>query len=280
MTLRHALPALAALLTAIAYPSFAYADASVMVRITDSAGRPIDGTVTLHGQGGARVCTTTAGRCTLSVPAGSYTASMAPVRGAAPPPRTIAVPPTGSITLALTANDAPPSPSRPMAPPVSMGRPQQGVVNQPLSPTAGRPGAVISPTPQPAPVPGRPMPTASPVGAQAAPIRTPTVQQGPPPNQPPSQSGGSGRPLGAGAQLVAQGSILDGQGRPVDGTLTLRAIPGNTVVGQVTTTAGRFSLFDLPHGTYNVTIQSARGTQGTGVIVIAPGVARPTLRVP
>lgn len=64
----------------------------VNIRVVDSLGRPMDGTVTLRGQACTCSCRTVAARCTLYVPPGSYSASLAPVREGPPPPRTVAVP--------------------------------------------------------------------------------------------------------------------------------------------------------------------------------------------
>src|SRR5687767_9618802 len=83
-------------------PGLAAAQATVQIRVAASAGRPADGTVTLTGQGQTRRCSTTAGRCTIVVPAGSYSATVAPRSGTAPAPRAVTVPAAGVITLALS----------------------------------------------------------------------------------------------------------------------------------------------------------------------------------
>jgi hypothetical protein len=78
--------------------------------------------------------------------------------------------------------------------------------------------------------------------------------------------------------MVAQGTILDMAGRPTDATITVSG--ANGTIGWVRSTAGRFSLFDLPQGTYRVDLRSARGTTSTASLTVAPGVSRPVLRVP
>lgn len=74
----------------------------VQVRLQDDSGRPIDGTVTLRGSTTYRV-TTTASRGTFaSVAAGTYTASVEPVRGSPVSRNNYTVSGNGTSTLAFT----------------------------------------------------------------------------------------------------------------------------------------------------------------------------------
>jgi len=290
-------------------PTVAMAQARVMVSLVDGAGRPVDGTVTLTGPASAS-CRTTAGRCTLSAQAGNYRASASPTRGTPPPPRMLNVPSAGNVSLVLRVGDAAPSATvRP-----AIVRP--GVI-QPAAPrtTTTRPGtqatvrpATVSPRPvyaSPAPrtnvarapvAAGRPAPT-----VQTSPPRT-TVQAGavvrpgtavasPGSAQPvspfltPAQAtpqtapaGSVGRNLGQGSHLCAQGQVLDSAGRPLDATLRFES--GGRVVGDVRSTAGRFSLFDLPPGTYSVNIMPTRGAATRANVNLPAGVARLVFRVP
>lgn len=68
--------------------------ASVYVRLYDTQGRPIDGTVTLaRHQHSPYSCRTVAGRCTVQgVPPGVYRVTVRPVRGEVPPSQVLTVP--------------------------------------------------------------------------------------------------------------------------------------------------------------------------------------------
>jgi hypothetical protein len=238
-------------------PGVVQADAAVQVQVSDPLGRPVDGTVTLTRPGVTRRCRTVAGRCSMRVPGGSYTATLAPVRGAAPPPRVVVVPPDGPVTLSLRALDAvvatAPSTSVPGLAPAETTR------TPPSSSTGGSPTVIDPRTTESAPV--TPPPTTRPAPDRPAPggLRM-TI-----------------RDLSTGSRLVAQGSVVDAAGRPVDATLT---ISGQGVSGRVRTTAGRFSVFDLPNGTYAVSIQTVRGTTARASLTVTGGVSRLTLRVP
>lgn len=75
----------------------------------DWAGRPVDGRFTLLRAGLVLSRVSTASRATLtSVPAGTYVLRFRPVRGGAPPDRTLRVPATGSIRVTVrTIRQAP-----------------------------------------------------------------------------------------------------------------------------------------------------------------------------
>ena len=88
----------------------------------------------------------------------------------------------------------------------------------------------------------------------------------------------SGRPLGSGRVLTVQGSVMDTAGRPCDATITVSN--GGGTVGWATSMAGRFSMFDLPPGTYTFAARSTRGTASQSTVSLPAGVARVTVRVP
>jgi hypothetical protein len=233
-------------------PGLAAAQATVQIRLADSAGRPVDGTVTLTGQGTTRRCVTTAGRCTLSVPAGSYSATVAPRSGTPPPPRSVVVPAAGVVSLSLSL---PPAITTVQATGTAGG--STGSTGS-TSGTGARPtamGTVVTGTVTTTPtVPTTPMPMAT---ATARPAT---------------------RNLGSGSRLVASGQVTDGASRPADGTVTV--LQGTTTVGTASTTAGRFSLFDLANGTYTVQVTTRAGRTARVSLTVGAAAARLTIRVP
>lgn len=88
----------------LGHQSSARADALVVVEVR--AGKAIaDGTVTLTPKAGGKAhqCKTVRGSCTLDgVPGGLYTATIVPVAGKAPKPRTVMIPPSGRVELHLS----------------------------------------------------------------------------------------------------------------------------------------------------------------------------------
>jgi len=102
---RRSLPLLAAVLVLVAtmlvgVPA-ALAAAIVQVRLVSASGQPAEGTVTVSpAAGGSFSCRTQAGTCTIpNVPGGRATVTVVPARGAAPPPRTVMIPPSGNVSL-------------------------------------------------------------------------------------------------------------------------------------------------------------------------------------
>jgi len=77
--------------------------------------------------------------------------------------------------------------------------------------------------------------------------------------------------------MCAQGQVLDAAGRPVDATLSFTS--GGRSLGQVRTTAGRFSLFDLLPGAYSVSITPTRGGATRANVNLPAGMARLVFRV-
>lgn len=273
----------------LAAPGVASADGTVQVQVTDAEGRPLDGSVTLRGPT-TRSCRTMAGRCTLSLPGGTYTATLAPVRGGAPPARSVRVPASGVISLPLratTATAATPVTARPVQTSAAPGtttarRPPGG------TPALGGPRIVTRPATQ---QPVRPTTTAP--GARPAVVRTGggvTTSPGVTPVRPPSSQPAArptttravpvmmGRNLASGSRIVCQGSIQDSAGRPTDATITVSS--GATVVGSISSTAGRFTIYDLSPGTYALSIRSTRGTTTSATMRLTGGVDRMVLRVP
>lgn len=312
-------------------PASALADGRVSVRLTDSAGRPIDGQVTLSGQGVTRGCRTVASRCTLSVPAGAYTATIRPTREAAPPARRISVQEGRTVTLAArtqatTARTANTTFRAQPAGTVATRRPTTTRATT-AQPTIGTRPAVR--TNQPRVTGSRVTATASPVRATPNQVRaTPTVYRGTTQAQPratgtrpnyqvqprttatarprattaspfvtatpatarpratataaagPTQTAGTvrARNLASGGRLCVQGQVMDGAGRPADATLTVSQ--SGRVIGTVRSVAGRFSMFDLAPGGYQMSVQSARGGSSNAALNVSGGTSRIVVRVP
>jgi len=97
---------LLAVVTTVLLVSVAAAEALVVVRVRGQRGGSSDGVVTLSSRGSGRTysCQTRRGTCQINgVSGGSYFVRFAPRRGQAPPPRTVMVPPEGTVTLVVSA---------------------------------------------------------------------------------------------------------------------------------------------------------------------------------
>lgn len=270
---------------ALLAPAIARADAQIAVRLTDHEGRPVDGTVTLTARNVTRSCRTTASRCTITAPAGTYTVTMQPVRGTAPPSRTLTVPASGTIALALTARPAATVTTTPV-----QTSTQPGTVQTQPGPTSGtattistapatlRPGVLTAATSGgSATASGTGGTSGSTSGGSTTATTTPTPTAT---TSGATQQAGTiaARDLTRGTTLAVQGTVLDGAGRPTDATITVRR--AGALVGTARTTAGRFSMYDLPAATYDVALESSRGTRATARLTVGATSSRVTLRVP
>lgn len=97
--------ALLALFVTTALAGVALAQARVLVEVRNPGGIIADGELTLTAQSGGAtfVCRTVAGSCELNgVPGGPYTATLRPVNGEPPAPRTVMIPPSGRVTLRVS----------------------------------------------------------------------------------------------------------------------------------------------------------------------------------
>ena len=88
----------------------------------------------------------------------------------------------------------------------------------------------------------------------------------------------STRNLGRGIRLAAHGQVQDTVGRPKDATV--RVFRGDEEIGYATTTVGRFSLFDLRDGEYQLQATTARGSSPKRTFEIRPGIPRITVVAP
>lgn len=104
-THRLILAVLAALFV-LSIAAVALADALVLVKVRGEGAA--DGQVTLtplaEDGGDPRSCVTEDGECRIDgVPGGSYRVEFRPEQGDAPPPRTAMIPPSGTVTLFVSA---------------------------------------------------------------------------------------------------------------------------------------------------------------------------------
>jgi hypothetical protein len=100
---------LLALLGVLVIAGSAAADALVVVKLKDGSGLPADGTVILLDGSSKTVasCEAKKGSCEMkNVAGGSYTVTVKPVKGDAPKPRKVMIPPTGKVTLVVTSGSA------------------------------------------------------------------------------------------------------------------------------------------------------------------------------
>lgn len=290
------------LLAVVAIVGFALPAAAqngtLQVRVTDSAGRPTDGTVTLNGPGGRRSCRTRAGRCTVPLPAGTWTASLVPVRDQAPPPSQVTVranrtatltmrtrPTTVANTTRVDNRAATVTQRRTPNSPVVTTRTQTGAVTTRRTGTTTTPRGTTTTTRRTPTVTQRTTTTQT----QPRVIQTnPAVQGRTPPTTTRTTTTQMGvqaravtttqtRNLGQGSRRCATGSIVDAAGRPTDATLTI--VQNGRTLGTVRTVASRFSLFDLPPGQYQVRATPVRGGPDVHVVrSIGSAVARWTIQ--
>lgn len=302
----------------------------VAFELRDSAGRPVDGVLTLRAaSGGQRYqCASTASRCSLQVPPGAYRAEVAPRRERAPAPRQVTVAAGRTLTLRMRTQAGAPANMVNVAVPRSATQVTVRPAVQPTAqPSTVRPPARINPNVRPAnrvnvsaamvavrpqnPIPRTVQPasmvavrpaamvTTRPVATSAArvPSRPATnVAVRPAVRVHPGATAVSVRPgatatsgtaavatpsrnLGQGRQACVMGRVVDGSGRPMDATLTFSQ--GGRQVGQVTSTAGRFTAFDLAPGRYDIQARSRRDgrTIRLNWTVTANSTLRPLVRI-
>ncbi len=283
-------------LFALFAPPLAFAQqGTVSIRVFDSAGRPSDGTVTLRGPGTAS-CRTVAGRCQLRLAPGRWTATLAPAREGAPPPRTLTVRSgaTVALTLRTVVSAAPPATvqanprtsvaaragsrtrqSVPARVPARQAAPR--VATQPTVAPRGTaavtshssvvvPRGSVRVAPGLRPAPARPAGTSPSTQVASSSERPVAVRSAP-----------AGRDLSRGRRLSAQVTLIDAQGRPTDATLTVRR--SGAIVGTARSVAGRAALYDLSPGTYEVTATFARSRRARRrTLTIGSALARLTFR--
>ena len=102
----------ALVLVPLALPATTLADALVHVEVRAESGGSADGTVTLRPRGSegdenapSYSCTTDGGSCSIDgVPGGRYQATFTPRGGEAQAPRSVMIPPSGTVRLRVSAH--------------------------------------------------------------------------------------------------------------------------------------------------------------------------------
>jgi len=85
------------------------------------------------------------------------------------------------------------------------------------------------------------------------------------------------RDVSRGRRLAVQGSVLDQSGRLTNATITLQQ--KGRAVAQTTCVGGRFAMYDLASGTYDVVAVAPSGTRATSRLKVKTKLLRPTLRL-
>jgi hypothetical protein len=86
------------------------------------------------------------------------------------------------------------------------------------------------------------------------------------------------RNFSSGRTLHVQGSVLDPAGRLANATITLEQ--GGRAIGTASCVGGRFSMFDVPAGAYQLVAVAANGARVTAGLTVSNTVAKPTLCLP
>jgi hypothetical protein len=84
----------------------AHAEALVSVQLKDADGQPAEGVVTLLDAESKPVatCDARAGKCEMhNVPGGTFTVRVQPTKGKPPKSRKVMIPPSGKVSLVVTA---------------------------------------------------------------------------------------------------------------------------------------------------------------------------------
>lgn len=85
------------------------------------------------------------------------------------------------------------------------------------------------------------------------------------------------RDVSRGSRLLVQGSVLDAAGRLANATITLQQ--NGRAVARTSCVGGRFAMYDLAAGVYDVVATAANGTHGTARLDVRSALLRPTLRL-
>lgn len=258
-------------LALVASAASAQSTGTVQVRIVDSAGRPLDGTVTFRSGNASASCRTVASRCSIALVPGTWSADVAPTRERSAGALQVAV--TAGAVANVTFRTQPASaPTATVSPttttattmvatptPTTTTRTAPTVVRS-VPNRATRDGRLRNPTPTPtvgnvAPVSTQPTvsptvrsATATPIVRSATPTTTATTTTATTTTA--TTTATPTRDLGRGARVCAQGNVMDAAGRPADATLTVSR--DGATLGTVRSVAGRFSMFDLRGATPSV----------------------------
>ncbi len=282
---------------------------TVQVRVVDSAGRPLDGTVTFRSGNTTLQCRTVASRCSIGLAAGTWSADVAPTRESSAGAQTVAVQ-AGSVasltfrTRAAATTTTTPTRTTPTTTTTTTTATATPTVRANVQPTVG---TAVAPSVRTAPGVRTVTPTATATTTSPS-TTTTTVPRATAPGVTATAPGvvttapgvttvsptvaprvvtttattpsttATTRDLGRGTRVCAQGSVTDSLGRPADATVTVTR--DGATLGTVRSVAGRFSMFDLPPGRYALRAVSARdGSVAQQTLDLGPDVARVVVRV-
>lgn len=236
-------PLLALLLSTLSVtlqPALALADSRVDLEVKDTSGRLASGQVTVSAGRISRACSTVGGRCSVTVPAGTYQARAVAGSGASGSSQ-VAAPSTGSVRVVIVIR------TPPATPPVAAT----------TEPSTGSGGPTGSAPTAPAAKPTKPAAT---------------------PSKAVSSSTSRLRNLSRGSRLAVQGTVLDASGRLTNATVVLEA--RGIAVGRATCVGGRFSIYDIKPGTYTVRAAGPNRTSVRLQVAFKGSLVKPTLRLP
>lgn len=297
------------LVAAAASAGHAQPTGTVQVRVVDSAGRPLDGTVTFRSGNTTLQCRTVASRCSIGLAAGTWSADVAPTRESSAGAQTVAVQ-AGSVasltfrTRAAATTTTTPTRTTPTTTTTTTTATATPTVRANVQPTVG---TAVAPSVRTAPGVRTVTPTATATTTSPS-TTTTTVPRATAPGVTATAPGvvttapgvttvsptvaprvvtttattpsttATTRDLGRGTRVCAQGSVTDSLGRPADATVTVTR--DGATLGTVRSVAGRFSMFDLPPGRYALRAVSARdGSVAQQTLDLGPDVARVVVRV-
>ena len=296
-------------LSLIATTASAQSTGTVQVRVVDSAGRPLDGTVTFRSGNASQQCRTVASRCSIVLAAGTWSADVTPTRESSAGAQSVAVsggsvanvtfrtrpasttPATATTATATTAT-ATPATAMTMAtattttattptirtqttatPRVGTNATTQTIRTAPRVTTVA-PTTSSTPATAPGVTATAPVAAVTPLVAPTVAPRVVTTAM----TATTTTTTPSARDLGRGNRVCAQGNVTDALGRPADATVTVTR--DGATIGTVRSVAGRFSMFDLPPGRYALRAVSARdGSVVQQGLDLGADVARVVVRV-
>ncbi|MCA9614744.1 MAG: carboxypeptidase regulatory-like domain-containing protein [Myxococcales bacterium] len=286
--------ALALVFMLVATSVSAQTTGTVQVRVVDSAGRPLDGTVTFRAGNATQTCRTVASRCSIALPPGTWSAEVAPTRESSAGPLQVAV--RAGVVASVTFR------TRPATTPTTTAVVTTATGASTVAPaTTTTTATVRTPVVQTAATNGvqrttRPRTSlrTTPRATATAPVATSTATNGVATNAvspvattprivttapaTTTTTVDTGRNLGTGTRVCAQGSVMDSAGRPADATVTVSR--DGTTLGTVRSVAGRFSMFDLPPGRYALRAVAARDGRVTQqTLDLGADVARVVVRL-
>lgn len=93
-----------------------------------------------------------------------------------------------------------------------------------------------------------------------------------------SPAGSSSRNLASGSRLVVQGTATTRRGTPAVGTIEVRR--GGSLIGTSSVTSGRFSIYDLASGSYEISLRTSSGVVARRTVTVGSSPVTLTLVAP